>query len=387
MGAKRALDILIFSASFGGGHKSAAAALEDYLRARHGDECSVEVVDFFERFAPSLNVLAKFAYHQSVQFFPQLYGTFFELTSRYPDSPVVRELTRVGFDAATRYLAQRQPDAIVSFYPLAGAVAAEAKHVGLKETGVSPGSQPYCATVITDYGAHAQWIHPATDDYFVAIKDVKDALAAQGVPWDRLHATGIPIRMRFADPPTREEARRRHGLAEGFTVLLMGGGMGIGDMRDLAEAIAGLGVETVAVAGANQKLFSQLKEIARRFGRVRALGWSEDVPDLMAAADLLVGRAGGLTVAEATAVGLPQIVISPIPGQELFNVDFLVNWGAALAARDVEDARGKVDFLTHHPERLTELASNAMRLGRPEATKQLGERVLAAARQRVARSE
>lgn len=381
------MDIVIFSASFGGGHRSAAEAIEGYLTERHARESRVEVVDFFERFTPGLNVLAKFAYQQSVQFFPQLYGTFFDLTNRYPDSPVARELSQVGFDAATRFLAERGPDAVVSMYPIAGAVAAEAKHLRKTEAGVPDAELPYCATVVTDYGAHAQWIHPATDDYFVATQEMKESLAAQGVPWGRIHATGIPIRTAFAEQLPKEEARTRHGLGERFTVLLMGGGLGVGDVRELAEALAGLGVEVVAVAGGNDKLFAQLRELARRYRRVRALGWTDDVPDLMAAADLLVGKAGGITVAEATAMGLPQILVSPIPGQELYNVDFLVNWGAALAARDVDDARSKVDFLAHHPERLAELAAGARGLGRTESTKQLVERVLTAVRDRAAAAD
>lgn len=377
------MDIVIFSASFGGGHKSAAQAIARYLSERHAHECEVEIVDFFERFTPSLNVLARFAYQQSVQFFPQLYGTFFDLTNRYPDSPVARELSQVGFDAAARFMKDRTPDAVLSMYPIAGAVAAEAKHLRVTAEGVAGKDLPYCATVITDYGAHAQWIHPATDDYFVATQEMKESLAAQGVPWSAVHATGIPIRTGFAEHLPKQEARTRHGLGERFTVLLMGGGLGVGDVRDLAESIGGLGVDVIAVAGGNEKLFAQLRELARRYRRVRAVGWTDDVPDLMAAADLLIGKAGGITVAEATAVGLPQIVVSPIPGQELYNVDFLVNWGAALAARDVEDARAKVDFLVHHPDRLAELAANARRLGRPESTKQLAERVITAVRDRA----
>lgn len=377
------MDIVVFSASFGGGHQSAAAAIKDYLAARYPDEVTVETVDFFERFTPNLNTLAKFAYQQSVQFFPHLYGTFFELTNRYPDSPVARELAQVGFEAAREFLAERRPHAVVATYPIAGSVAAEAKERMLAE-GAGDRPIPYCATVITDWGAHAQWMHPATDDYFVASRDMKEALASQGVGWDAVHATGIPIRPGFSHLPTKEAARARHGLEDRFTVLVMGGGSGWGLVRELAQATAELGVHVVAIAGHSERVFSQLKEVARRYRRVRALGWTDSVPELMAAADVLLGKAGGITVAEAAAAGLPQVVVSPIPGQELYNVDFLVNWGAALAARDVEDARAKVDFLAHHPERIQEMARNAAGLGRPDATKNLCDRVVATVRNRLA---
>lgn len=376
------MDVVIFSASFGGGHQSAAVAIADYLSARYPDDVAAETVDFFERFTPNLNTLAKFAYQQSVQFFPHLYGTFFELTNRYPDSPVARELAQVGFESAREFLAERRPHAVVATYPIAGSVAAEAKERLLAE-GADDRPMPYCATVITDWGAHAQWVHPATDDYFVASRDMKEALASQGVAWDAVHATGIPIRQGFSDLPSKQEARAKLGLEDRFTVLVMGGGAGWGIIRELAQATAELGVQVVAIAGHSERVFGQLKEVARRYRRVRALGWTDAVPELMAASDVLLGKAGGITVAEAAAAGLPQVVVSPIPGQEVYNVDFLVNWGAALAARDVEDARAKVDFLAHHPERIQEMAKNASGLGRPDATKNLCDRVVATVRNRL----
>ena len=101
---------------------------------------------------------------------------------------------------------------------------------------------------------------------------------------------------------------------------------------------------------------------------------------MMRAADVLVGKAGGLTVSEALAMGLPLIIFNPVPGQELFNVDFLVNYGAGLQARDEADVVEKVRFLSTHPDRLEQMASNAGQLGKPAAAATVCERVLAAVR-------
>ena len=162
--------VLVFSASFGGGHASAAGSIKQWFTSHH-PEVEVRVVDFFDHFAPSLNVVGKFAYGQSVQFFPELYGTFFDLTNKVPNNPFVHELAHMGYRAAAEYIDAYRPDAVISAYPIAGGVVADMK---TDRSLVS-------ATVITDYGAHRQWLHPATDMYFVASDEVESDLISLGI--------------------------------------------------------------------------------------------------------------------------------------------------------------------------------------------------------------
>ena len=111
---------------------------------------------------------------------------------------------------------------------------------------------------------------------------------------------------------------------------------------------------------------------------VKVYGFRDDMDTMMRASDLLVGKAGGLTVSEALATGLPLIIYNPVPGQEMYNVDFLVNYGAGMWARDAQDVVEKVRFLSTHPGRLEQMAANASDLGRPLAVQTIAERVLAA---------
>ncbi len=99
---------------------------------------------------------------------------------------------------------------------------------------------------------------------------------------------------------------------------------------------------------------------------------------MMKAADLLVGKAGGLTVSEALAMRLPLMIHNPVPGQEIYNVDFIVNYGAGLLARDEEDVVEKVRFLSTHPKRLDQMTENAGSIGKPAAAQTVCERVRAA---------
>jgi len=362
--------VLIFSASFGGGHRSAAESLKRYYESHYPDETVVQIVDFFEEYVPSLNVLAKFAYQQSVQFFPAAYGTFFELSNKLPTNPVVHELKLMGMARAQAAIDEFHPDAVISTFPVAGGVVAEIKK-----------DRPLVsATVITDFGAHRSWVHPATDIYFVACKEVREDLVVRGIPWDRVVVSGIPIHERFSDEVDRALCRSEFGLADRFTVLLTSIAGTPGDVKDLTRELLALGVQVAAVAGRSERLRKRLGSLEKESDLLTVFGFVEDMHRMMRAADVLVGKAGGLTVSESLAMRLPLIIYNPVPGQEIYNVDFIVNYGAGLLARDEEDVVEKVRFLAGHPDRLAQMKENAGQIGRPAAAQAICERVLAALR-------
>lgn len=360
--------ILIFSASFGGGHRSAATALLRYFEAHYPKEVDVKVIDFFEEFMPGVNVLAKFAYQQSVAFFPDLYGSFFEVSNALPSNPVVHELRLMGFQRATNYIDSFAPDAVISTFPVAGGVVSDIK---LERPMV-------VATVVTDYGVHRTWLHPATDFYFVASREVREDLVIRGIDWDRVIVSGIPVREMFSEELTRAQCRKDLGLAERFTVLLTAAAGLTSDVRDIALELTTAGVQVLAVAGGNARLKRRLDTLAKKSELLHVVGFTNEMHKMMRAADVLVGKAGGLTVSEALAVGLPLIIYNPVPGQEIYNVDFLVNSGAGLLSRDEEDVVEKVRFLSAHPGRLEQMRENAKALGKPSAAQGICERVLAA---------
>ncbi|PKQ29323.1 MAG: hypothetical protein CVT60_05940 [Actinobacteria bacterium HGW-Actinobacteria-10] len=362
--------ILVFSASFGGGHRSAAEAIQAYYRAHYPDTVDVRVIDFFDEFVPSLNVLAKFAYQQSVQFFPAAYGTFFELSNKLPTNPVVHELKIMGMARAAAEIDEYHPHAVISTFPVAGGVVADIKE----------NRKLVSATVVTDFGAHRTWLHPATDIYFVACKEVREDLVVRGIPWERVVVSGIPIRERFSDELDKTSCRADMGLADRFTVLLTSIAGTPGDVKDLTRQLVGMGVQVAAVMGKSERLRKRLDQVAAETDLLKPYGYVEDMHKMMCAADVLVGKAGGLTVSEALAMQLPLIIYNPVPGQEVYNVDFLVNYGAGLFARDEEDVVEKVRFLSSHPVRLGQMSENAGTIGMPGATQTVCERVLAALR-------
>ena len=369
-GPARKKRILIMSASFGGGHRSAAEALVRYYGEHYPEQVETRVIDFFDEFMPGVNVLARFAYTQSVQFFPAGYGAFFELSNLVPANPVIDELKLGGFARAAEYLDTYAPDAVISVFPVAGGVVTDIK---AQRSMVS-------ATVITDYGAHNNWLHPSTDLYFVACKEVREDLVVRGISWDRVVVSGIPVHEKFSEAVDRAACRKDFKLSDRFTALLTAAAGSVGDVQEIAGELAERGIQVAAVTGSNRRLQRRLDTLERKQPLVRVFGYSHEMHKMMRAADVLVGKAGGLTVSEALAMGLPLIIFNPVPGQELFNVDFLVNYGAGLQARDGDDVVEKVRFLSTHPDRLQQMASNAGQLGKPAAAATVCERVLAAVR-------
>ncbi|MBI4712514.1 MAG: glycosyltransferase [Planctomycetes bacterium] len=131
--------------------------------------------------------------------------------------------------------------------------------------------------------------------------------------------------------------------------------------------------ERLVVCGRNKRLYRKITELKRlkRARNLICLGFTEEVPALMKVSDVLLGKAGGITVSEAMASRLPVVIYRPIPGQEFYNVDYLVNEGAALYARNTDDAVAKIKFLYEHPDRLKEMKQKTARIGKPNATRNI----------------
>jgi len=343
--------ILIFTASYGGGHNSVAKALSEYLQS-HYPRITVEVVDFMKRFVAGDKIM-RMLYKQSTKRLPAAYGLFFKVTDKLFTKPLGKKILTPPLDKVREFLKESKPDVVVSVYPTAGIVASIlARELGFRT-----------ATIITDFGAHSQWISPKTGMYFVPTDNLKEFLVSKGIKPGRIKVTGIPIRAAFSGVT---KPAKRHP----FTVLLMSGEYGIGKIRKLCRQLIKLPIQLIMVCGNNKRLYRKVSELKKksRAGNLTIYGFTDQVHKLMASSDLLIGKAGGITVSEAMAMGLPIIIYRPIPGQEIFNLDYLVNQGAALYARDRSDAVAKVRFLSKNPVRLKEMKAKSRKIGKPAAT-------------------
>jgi processive 1,2-diacylglycerol beta-glucosyltransferase len=224
---------------------------------------------------------------------------------------------------------------------------------------------------ITDFDVHFMWVQNPVDGYCVATDEVAARLAGKGVAAEAIHVTGIPIMPVFSARRSRRQCAEELDIDPAKTTLLMmSGGVGLAGTEKLAERLLSLpgDFQIIALAGRNADMLTALQRIAERFpGRLTPMGFTNTIERAMAASDLAITKPGGLTVSECLAVGLPMIVVSPIPGQEERNADYLLENGAALKACDEAGLLYRVQLLTNDAKRLQQMRERCLVLGRPNA--------------------
>jgi processive 1,2-diacylglycerol beta-glucosyltransferase len=233
---------------------------------------------------------------------------------------------------------------------------------------------------VTDFDVHALWIHPHVDRYCVASDEVAFRLMDRGIAPGKISVTGIPVMPQFSAALDRGECAAELGIhPEKFTVLMMAGGAGVGSLDELATRLLQLplhhgtgDLQLVALAGRNADLLKRLQTLAKQHpGKLFPLGFTTTVERVMTASDLVVTKPGGLSVSECLAKGKPMLLVSPIPGQEERNADYLLEAGAAVKAVDAATLEFKFGRLLADPGRLRAMGEAAHRIGRPDAAREV----------------
>jgi processive 1,2-diacylglycerol beta-glucosyltransferase len=369
--------VLLLSASSGAGHVRAAQALEKAFATR-GD-CAVEHIDAIEYVSKLFQRVYDKAYISMVRRAPELMGVLYERTDQPWQHPRRRlVLDRLNTAPMVRMLKRVQPDLCVAthFLPaeiIAWLIAKRKLHARN-------------AIVVTDYDVHAMWLCRTVDRYYVAIDEAAEYLARIGVPREKLRVTGIPVDPLFSKPLDRAEARRVLGLdPSALSILVSAGGYGIGPVEQLVNDLLALQRpwQIIAIAGKAEKVRKRLEEISRKAGklpngapRLVPVGFTTDMDKYMAAADLLVGKAGGLTTSEALSRILPMALIEPIPGQEERNADHLLEAGAAIRCNNLPAAAWKIAALLDDPPRLERMRDAARSMAKPNAAAIIAEDAL-----------
>lgn len=234
--------------------------------------------------------------------------------------------------------------------------------------------------VPTDFGMHDFWWQPGIDRYCVPHASIT-AAAATGGQTARMLATGIPLLPGFRDPPSQSEARLRLQLeATGPVVLVLGGGLGLGVAAMAARLLDAVpGVHLLVLAGSNAVALASLDRLKTRYpGRLSAHGWTEQTEVFLRAADVVVGKPGGLTVAEALACGRPLLATRSLRGQESFNLRFLEQHGVGRLVPE-DGVPAAIEALLVNPGELARMKQRADALGRRDGAAQVAAAALALA--------
>ena len=360
--------VLVVSASIGSGHVAAGRALEQALAEAGAQTHHVDLLD--DTTAPFRRLYRR-SYFDLVRIAPDLVDWLGKRLDRRPTEQETRllrvrsRLARAVSYHLPRRIAAHRPSLIVHTHFLGPEIlAARAQPLATPQV-----------QVITDFFAHALWLRSSLRRYYVGAEEMAVHLRASGVDAERVRVTGIPIDTRYTNLPSRAEARRLLDLdVERDTLLFMAGGMEARTVELLLAQLATLRwpLQVVVVCGRSPELIARLRPIAaeaRDLVRMRVMGFSSEVPTLMAAADLMAGKPGGLTSSEALAAGLPMAIVQPYPLQEEANASFLLEAGAGMRIEPLTTFAFKLQRFFNDDERRERMSAAARSLGRPNAAR------------------
>ena len=366
--------LMLVSVSAGNGHVRAAQAIAAHawrdfpqLRLQHLDMMQIVPIAFRKLYSD--------LYMKLASGLPEAWGWLYRKTDRESGNSLTGRLRRAIQRWCSRSLFREidrfKPDVIICTHFLPAELLATA--INEKRIDCEVWVQ------VTDFDLHQMWLHPGISGYFVANEELAFRLHRQGVPRKAIVVSGIPVMPVFTTRPDRAEASARLGLDPArFTVLLMGGGAGIGmDPVWITELLnTQPQLQVIVMTGKNFALREVLSRVEREHSdRLRVIGFTEDVASVMMASDLAITKPGGLSTSECLVCGLPMLLVNPIPGQEERNAAFLLQEGVALRADDPLTLQYRLQKLLSDPQLLSSMRERAIALGQPQAAQQVLERV------------
>ena len=359
--------ILILSASVGAGHIRAAEAVEAALRLT-GAPVTIENCDVLTLMAPAFRKVYRDGYFEMVKRAPRVLGWLYDATDKpFPMDRLQRRIERAGATAVLKKIRKYDPDIAICTHFLPATLLDRERRKGRCRARI--------ITVVTDFEVHGMWLAAPSDHYFVATEEARAHLESLGIAAGAITVGGIPTHPVFAEVKDRRAMRRKHGWGEDLpAILVSAGGFGAGNAGRMVESLiaAKVPAQIIAVCGRSAALKNSLEKIAARqkagaLPVVKVVGFTSEMDELMAAADLMIGKPGGLTTSESLIKGLGWVVVNPIPGQEEKNAIYLLEQGAGVWSDNLHTLAFKVRSVLEEPGRLAAMRKNALRLGRPDA--------------------
>jgi len=353
---------LIFSASIGAGHDSVAKALAESLTEEiQGSE--VKTVDTFNYINSVLHKVVFGSYMETLKFTPKVWGYLYEQAEdgeRLVDLGQI--LSKLLSPRLEQLIKEFSPDVIISTHAFPTGMLSVLKQR-------KPVKIPLSA-VVTDFHVHSFWIHEGIDRYFIPAPDLSYRLIGDGISQEKIKGTGIPIRTQFSKFIDPVLARQELGLDSRPTVLVMGGGLGLGRIELIVrELLNNSSFQVVVVAGKNKRLQDNLAELKNT--RLKVFGFVDNMAQVIAACDLVISKPGGVTTAEVLAMQKPLFIYSSLPGQEDRNSDYLLNKGAAVKVRKLDMLVPEIMSFWNNPTRRRHVKEMAEQLGSPHAGREV----------------
>ena len=365
--------VIIFYASYGGGHLNAAKSIQECITNNYKD-INVELIDCMKYVNITIEKITTAAYREMAKKAPWAWGRIYADSQKGPLAHISSRSNKIMAIKLLKLLREKNPDLIISTHPFGSQMCSYLKR---KQKITSK-----IATIMTDFAPHDQWLvgNEYTDYYFVAHNKMKQYLISKNIDENKIFDTGIPISNRFLLNYNKNDILSELKFTPNKkTVLFFGGGeFGLGKTKtvEIFECFVKLfpDIQIIAVAGKNEKMktaFSKIVELEKRNDSIRVLEFTNKVPEFMSISDLVVTKPGGLTTSESLASKLPMVIINPIPGQEEENAQFLEENGIAIWIKKYDNPYEKLQNLFSDPTLLPTMKKNTEKLSKKYSTQNI----------------
>lgn len=323
------MNILLFYASYGSGHLSAATAIEQYIRENYPDAKTLKI-DCVEYINKSINKISTSAYKSIILKTPMLWGQVYKLLK----NDTILDITQFS----NRFMAKKiftlfedfEPDLVISCHPLGGQITSFLK--SHKKTNCK------LATVMTDFASHKQWLigKDYTDYFFVSNIEMKTSLISEGIYPNKIYVSGIPISPNFYKNYDKENIYKSLNIEKNKkNIIFFGGGsLGLSSSSNIQAILTSLLQATneshqiIIISGKNQKLYNDFqKTISNTYhkSQIKLIDFTTELPELLPITSFVITKPGGLTITECISTNVPIILINPIPGQEKENAQYIAD--------------------------------------------------------------
>ncbi len=361
--------ILILTAGYGEGHNSAARALKSAFDEQPGVEA--ELVDIFALVAPRLNNITRRGYIKVINSAPKVWSTFYNWLDRSTAAPAMMRTLATHRRLLAKIIAEKQPTALVSTYPVYAWLMQQMRARGEVSCPLY--------TVVTDaITINSLWYRVPSDGWFVTDKDSAAFLRQRGISADKVHVSGFPVALGFADRPAHLQPPEPVGPAQSRRVLYM-----INSSREVALPIIRelLKLEDCKITfttGRDAKFREEVASLARAAkGPTEVIGWTDRIPELLMTHHLIISKAGGATTQESINALCPMIVSQIVPGQEEGNYELLHRSDAGALATTPEAISAQVKSAFAHDAMLwRHWRKNLRAIAHPTAARTIASHVL-----------
>lgn len=371
--------ILIFYASYGGGHLSAAKSIKEYIEKNYKDNV-VELCDCMKYINKPIEKLTTDAYKIMAKDAPKAWGMIYKLSDKGPIFHISNFNNEVMSYKLNKMFKEFKPDIVISTHPFSTQMSAYLKKTGKINCKI--------ASVMTDFASQNQWLvgNKYIDYIFVSNEEMKQSIIKKGIDEKKVYATGIPLSSRFKEKYDKKAIHKEFNLDENKKTILFFGGGEFGLAKETTQKILREFVKNfkdeyqiVIISGKNEKIYDKFKNIVREENKEKSaivIEYSNKIPELMSISYIVVTKPGGLTSTESISSNLPIIIINPIPGQEEENATYLEKKNVAIWLHDTDDLQDKISKILRDSELINNMKENTKKIANVNSTRDIVEKIL-----------